>query len=142
MKTYQANDQLAAILLKHGLVKTNPESKRNQKNKCERGFKLSMSARKEICFYDGQVHVLHSKRVQDSKKKLTETDLRVLLLYFKLDPKDYNLIETDDKFNFEKVIERIKKIRVQLKDLERLNMHRQLRIRLARILDTYETILD
>jgi len=77
MAPYQANDELVEILKKQGFIETSSERDKLKGKKC---FKLSKNAQKEIYFDYENIEVNRSIHGQDHKYKLTELELKALIL--------------------------------------------------------------
>ena len=137
MKVYKANNEFIEILLKNGFIETTRERK---KDKNKRAFKVSPNGRKEISLEDGKIFVSQSKRLQDSKDSLTEKELKLLFLYFNLHPKDYALIDNEERFNFKRIEERLEAIMHEVNVLKKIKLRENLIVRFKRIIETYENI--
>lgn len=137
MKHYNANDELIEILKKHSFVET---SDKQDVIKGKKRFKLSKSSRKEIEFDYLTIRVLNGFHGQDEKPNLSEEELKLLLLYFKLKATDLDEIISNGNFNFKKACETFIHIKYELEKLIEFDTHKWRREKLKRILDTYNSI--
>lgn len=80
MKTYEANPELIEVLNRNGFIET---TSKIDKKKTKNNFKLAKQSKKEIYFDYINITVIDGSFSCDSRIKLTETELKSLLLYFK-----------------------------------------------------------
>ncbi|MDY8136910.1 hypothetical protein [Aquimarina sp. 2201CG5-10] len=137
MKKYEANEELENILLKKGFIETTSQ---RDKKKGKKSFKLSKNAKKEIYFDYINIHILNSIHGQDSEIKITESQLKSILLYFKLNSTDFKEINQNGKFDFKKTEEGLTSMKDELQDLIKFDLHKPRRNKLTRILKEYEDI--
>ncbi len=137
MKRYQANGKLEQILLNQGFIDTTSQI---DKLKGKKSFKLTKNSRKEIYFDYINIRILESTKGHDSCYKMTEDELKYLLLFFKLKSTDFKEIDHNGKFNFKKSKERLDSLSKELQSLTKYNMHKPRRVKLKRILDSFENI--
>ena len=136
MKIYEVNNELESILLKQDLVATTSE---RDKKKGKKSFKKTKQSRKEIFFDHIQIRILNGIG-QDSRIKITQSELKALILYFKLNSTDFKELEPNGQFNFENTLEGLKSFKKEVEKLTELNLNKPRRTKLLRILNTYENI--
>ena len=102
MKTYTANEELAAILKKNDFAEI---TSKDDTIEWIRRFRLLGYPDKEILFKDSQI-VIYSKGIyQTQKERITEVELRVLILFFKLRGAALKEITNGRPFDFDRAIE-------------------------------------
>ena len=138
MKVYKANNELVEILQKQGFIETTSNI---DKKKGKKRFKLSKQARKEIYFDYINIRILNSIHGQDSRTTMTESELKSLLLYFKLNSADFKEFDSSRKFDFKKIEKRLVSLKIELNNLTKFNLHKPRRNKIERILKTYENII-
>lgn len=137
MKSYEANTELIEILKSNGFIETTSEISIKKKKK---NFKLSKQSKKAISFDHINIYVIYSRTVCESRIRLSETDLKCLLLYFKLKASDLKEISESSLFNFVKMENKISAIRKELKSLKDLNIKNTRQDRLAAIIEIFDKI--
>lgn len=137
MKTYQVGDELEKILINQGFIET---TSNRDKIKGKKSFKLSKQSKKEIYFDYENIIILNSNQGQDSRMSLKETELKLLLLYFKLKSTDYKEFDEKNKFNFFKAEKRLSSIKTEIERLEKFNLHGLRKEKLKRIIETFNKI--
>ncbi len=137
MKVYRANEELANILVDHGFIDTTSEK---NKRKGKRSFKLSKNARKEIYFDYINIRIEDSIHEMDSCLEMNENDLKILLLFFKLNSADRKELTSTGTFKFKKIMDSLSSITKELEDLKRFDLHRARQTKLERIIDSYKSI--
>lgn len=137
-KMYEANNELADVLKKHGFIETTSE---RDKLKGKKSFKLSKNARKEIYFDYINIKIENSIYVMDSTTQLTEKELKSVLLYFKLKTEDFKELSTNGTFSFTQVEERLARLYRELEDLKEFNVQKLRQNKISRILNTFESII-
>lgn len=135
---YQANSELEKILIKHGFIETTSKS---DLFKGKKSFKLSRNSRKEIYFDYINIRIENSFHVMDCKTRLNENELKLVLLYFKLNTEDFKELSTNGYFNFTIVEVKIERLYKELEDLRKFNVQKLRQKKVSRILDTYESII-
>lgn len=115
MKTYKANQELENILLNQGLVETTSE---RDKRKGKKSFKRAKQSRKEIQFDYIQIRILNGIG-QDRRIEMSESELKALILYFKLNSADFKELETNGKFEFKNTLTRLNYLEAEIKKLDR-----------------------
>ncbi|MEM7109540.1 MAG: hypothetical protein AAF519_15040 [Bacteroidota bacterium] len=78
--------------------------------------------------------------LQDDRIEMTEEELKLLLLYFKLSTSDIQTIDKNGQFNFKKWAQRIVDIREDKRTHERLNFRMNRVEKMNRILTTLDDI--
>lgn len=114
---YKANEELAAILLKNGFIDTTSEGERD-KNKGKREFRLNKNSRKKIYLDYINIRIENSFHVCDNKINLSENDLKLVFLYFKLSTSNLKDVFDDNKFGFKNSFERLESLRKELSNLK------------------------
>jgi len=137
MKKYEANNELEQILLKQGFTDT---SSKNDKIKGKKCFKLSKQAQKEIYFDYINIRILNSTHIQDSRTEITLEELKLLMLYFKLESSDYKEINSLGKFDFKSTIGRFNSLQNELQKLTELDIQVPRRKKIERIVEMYKNI--
>lgn len=137
MKIYEANDELSEVLLNHGFIETT--SKRD-KLKGKKSFKTSKNARKEINFNYIHIQIEDSCHLMDDCYKMTEKELTLLLLYFKLSSSDRKELTCSGNFKFKSIDERFASINSEINELKRFKLNLSRQNKLERIIDTYNSI--
>lgn len=137
MNQYEANSTLIDILIKHDFEDV---TSYYDKNRGKRKFKLSKQSQKEIFFDHINIQVFNSNIFQDAKTRITEQELKHLLLYFKLKSVDYELLDIEKKFRFEKVEPNFKELRKELQNLEEFNFKPTRQNKLKAFIKSYEDI--
>lgn len=137
MRTFEANDELTEILTTNGFIDTTSE---RDKKKGKKSFKLSKNSRKEIYFDYINIKIWRNSGLQDDRIEMTEEELKLLLLYFKLSTSDIQTIDRNGQFNFKKWAQRIVDIREDKRTHERLNFRMNRVVKMNRILTTLDDI--
>ncbi len=137
MDTYRADKELENILINNGFIETTSEENRK---KGKKSFKTSKNARKRIYFDYINIKILKGSHIMDDCYEMTEKELKLLLLYFKLNYVDRKKLSESGIFNFKKINERFVMIVEELKALKEFNIKNKRQITLERIIKTYETI--
>jgi hypothetical protein len=137
MKIYEANDELATILLNHGFIETTSQRDRL---KGKKSFKTSPNSRKEIYFNYIHIQIEDSCHLMDDCYKMTEKELKLLLLYFRLTTPDRKEITDLGVFKFKRIDERFTLIVDELKDLKESKIHPSRQKRLEHIIEIYNSI--
>lgn len=134
---YEANNELAEILFKQGFIETTSKIDRL---KGKKSFKLSKFAQKEIYFDYINIRVENSNRVMDSKLKITEKELKYILLYFKLSSIDFKEFSSNGNFDCNKMEEKLVYLYKDLEKLKEYNLQKSRQNKIERILKIYESI--
>ncbi|HZL09073.1 MAG TPA: hypothetical protein VFC65_03680 [Prolixibacteraceae bacterium] len=140
MKVYQANEELAGVLLNQGYVETSSEI---EKGKGKKRFKLSHFDKKEIYFNYINIEIIDHYSILDSRIKMTDKELKVVLLYFKLSSADFKEFSSTRDLKIEKMEERLASLYKQSEALQKFGTSKT-RTRLdniSRILENYESII-
>lgn len=140
MKVYQASEELEQVLLNQGFVETSSEI---EKKKGKKRFKLNHYDKIEIYFNYINIEILDSYSILDSRIKMTEKELKVVLLYFKLSPADFKEFSSTRDLTIEKMEERLAFIYTQAKALQEFGTDktRKRLNNISRILEIYESII-
>lgn len=134
---YEANEELAAILLKNGFIDTTSE---RDKNKGKREFRLNKNSRKKIYFDYINIRIENGFHVCDNKINLSENDLRLAFLYFKLNTSDLKDVFDDNKFSFTNSFERLESLKKELSNLKDFDVQKRRQNKIERILNFYTNI--
>ena len=133
MELFEANDKLVNVLQNQGFIETTDQE---NKIKGKRNFKLSKNARNDIYFDYINVRARFNRQEQ-SKITLSEVDLKLILLCFKLSSSD---VKEFDKFNFKEIEEKLGSLKQELDSLIEFNLHKPRQNKIKRILETYKNI--
>ncbi len=133
MKIYQANNELAVVLNNQDFIETTNEE---EKMRGKRSFRLSKHARKKIHFDHINI-VIHNGIISGDKIKITERELKLMLLYFKLAPADFNEVFYSKKFGYEDTEKRLNSLERDLKYLEEFKIHKPRQNKIKRILKVH-----
>lgn len=136
MKIFKADSLLADVLFQHGFQDTT--AKRDVR-KGKRSFKLSKSSRKEINFDYINIKIWNAN-LQDETTRLTDSDLKLLLLYFKLSSADIRLINQNGSFDFKKWEERINRLEKDMTFYEGVESMKLKKEKIGRVLSIYRGI--
>ena len=136
MRTYLADQELENILVNHGFIET---TNKIDKNKGKKAFKLSKSAQKEI-FFDYQIIYVRKGIHGKSIYRMTENELKCMLLYFKLSSNDFKEFDSNGNFDFKVVEERIPSLKREFEKLNELGIQKPRKEKIDRILKTFENI--
>ena len=104
MKTYTANKELVALLEKNNFVERNTIG---DSIKGKRRFKILGSAFRELLFDNDQMIIYDNEVVQLQTDSLTEEELRLLILFFKLKREEVEELTQGLPFEFSKALNRI-----------------------------------
>ena len=137
MSSFKADQQLTEILVEQGFQDTT--SKRDLR-RGKRSFKLSKSSRKEINFDYINIKIWKNANLQDETTRLTDSDLKLLLLYFKLSSADIRLINQNGSFDFKKWEERINRLEKDMAFYDGLESMKLKKEKIGRVLSTYREI--
>jgi hypothetical protein len=134
MKTYKANDELIEILKKNNFIETSSEI---DIRKGKKRFKLSKNAKKLIHFDYINMVIYNGIHGQESKLGMNEDELKILMLYFKLNSFDLKEITRDLPFKFNFAIKQFNNLKEELEDLKTRNVRKPRITKLERIIQTY-----
>lgn len=137
MKKYAADKELESILLLNGFIET---SSKEEILKGKKRFKTNKSSRKVICFDYITIKVYYSSVSFETYTSLTEKELRLLLLYFKISSNDYKELSSIKGLRINEVKERMARIEDEREQLIKLNIKKARVNKLTRILDLYKGI--
>lgn len=138
MRSFEANDELAGILLNHGFIETTSET---DKKKGRKSFKTSKSARKEVYFDREHIQIISGGEIQvNDLRHLSEYDLKLILLFMKMKSTDYSEIDSPGSFNLNRTKERIDRIQDELSYLKEISFRKSRQGKLSRILETLNAI--
>lgn len=140
MKVYQANEELENVLLNQGFIETTSEI---EKKKGKKRFYLSHNNKREIYFNYINIEIYDSSYKLDSRIKMTEKELRVVLLYFKLNTADFKEFSSTRNLSIEKMEERLASIYKESEALQKFGTSKtKTRLdNISRILEIYESII-
>lgn len=137
MKTYIANDELCLILKQNDFIETTPEVYRKKGKKI---FKLAKNSKRSICFDYDDIKILNSPYLYDIGSKITEPELKSLLLYFKLNTIELKEIDQHKGFSVTKIIKRVGSLYEELDITQKMNISGQRQRKIAKILDLHVNI--
>jgi len=140
MKVYQANEELEQILLNQGFIETSSEI---EKKKGKKRFRLSHNDEREIYFHHINIETIDNGFVVDRRIQMTDKELKLVLLYFKLSHAEFKEFSSTRDLTIEKMEERLASIYMQSKALQEFGTSKT-RTRLdniSRILEIYESII-
>ena len=104
MKKYSANEELVALLEKNNFVERNTIG---DSIKGKRRFKVLGSAYRELLLDNDQMIIYDKEVVQLQTDSLTEEELRLLILFFKLKREEVEELTEGLPFEFSKAFDRI-----------------------------------
>ena len=133
MENFRADEKLIEILMGQGFIETSTEE---DKEWLERTFKLTEQAEKKIRFNGTDISLVNGMFVQDTRTELTETELKLFLLYFKLNESDLKELCTKTTFKITKVQEQLNIFETALE----LPVETSTRTMLERIVKTFNDI--
>ncbi len=137
MEIYKADEQLAKIIIKQGLIET---STKDEKLMRKRTFKLFKEAERKI-YFDGETIVLMEGRsFQDRRIELTEQELKLYILFFKINETDTDELGDTTVFNLSKVSEKLVALKQELKLLMKSKSDEVRRSKIAKILMVFDEI--
>ncbi len=134
MKTYKADEELIKILKKNNFIETSSDI---DIQKGKKRFKLSKRSKKLIHFDYINLVIYNGIHGQDEKLEMNENELKILMLYFKLNSADLKDITRDLPFKFDSAIKRFNNLKKELEDLKRLNFRKSRIVKLERIIQIY-----
>lgn len=139
MKVYQANEELERILLNQGFIETSSEI---EKKKGKKRFNLSHNNKREIYFNYINIEIYDSSYRLDSRIKMTEKELRIVLLYFKLSTADFKEFSSTRNLSIEKMEERLASLYMESETLQKFGASKAGKRldSILRILEIYESI--
>jgi hypothetical protein len=137
MKVYKADEELENILYSQGFVVTTPKT---DKLKRKKRFRISKRSRKEIIFDWGDIRIRDEMFILDSKREITEVELKLLILFCKLRKADWEKVRMDGSFAFKDVNQRINSVKNELEIITDIGSLKSLKKRLEFIVDMYESI--
>ncbi|TVZ08653.1 hypothetical protein JM80_1152 [Cellulophaga sp. RHA_52] len=138
MKKFKANKELASILFKQGFVDTTSQ---RDKIKGKQSFKMSVRARKSIYFDYDTIKIIKGYHITESTMSLTEEQLKIILLYFKLPTSDSNIFESTDGFKINYAIDKLKSLQKELLLLSDIESKSKKFKKKYRIADLYNSIV-
>jgi hypothetical protein len=105
MKIFRADEKLVENLMRQGFIET---STVEDKEWLERTFKLSEQAEKKIRFNGTDISLVNGMTIQETRTEgLTEQELKLYLLFFKLSEDDLKDLCPSTVFNINKVRENL-----------------------------------
>jgi len=137
MRTFKADEELKNLFIQQGFEETTSDRDK-KKGKC--ALKLNGKGKKEICFNYINIQIFDNYTEQDNRYTITEKELNILLLFFKLDRTDYKLIQAEGVFNFKLVENKLSEIREELNILKEKNLKIRRQSNLKRILRSHANI--
>ena len=135
---YKADNELAEILIKHGLFDLTSEV---DKKKGKRIFKSVAASHKVFCFDYTTIKILNSNTEIWRKNELSADELKSIIFYFKANSDYYREFYTGHYINFEKFQDRLLALRKELKDSNEDKIPLLRRRIKQRILDYFDNII-
>lgn len=133
-KIYKANKELQEILKSFGFIETTSE--RDQK-KGKKTFKFPARRGKTINFDHITIVIINDGEYNESILKMDEEQLKLVLLFFLLEPKYFREISRDNGFSFDRTKEGLERIH---RELEFTKNQGYRKAKLNRIIETYSSI--
>ena len=137
MRTFKADEELKNLFIQQGFEETTSDRDK-RKGKC--ALKLNGKGKKEIYFNYINIQIFDNYTEQDNRYTITEKEIKLLLIFFKLDRSDYRVIQSKGEFNFKLVETRLEEIEEELKLLIKKDIRIRRQYKLTRILKTLEDI--
>jgi len=137
MRIFEANNELAEILFKNEFGDFTIE---RDKKKGKKSFQLYKNSKKKIYFDYINIEIINSPEVLDTKYNLTEDQLKIVLMYFKLNAADFKELVGPLGFQILDAEKRLNEIKAELKALQEFNCKLQKQKKLNKILDFYNNI--
>lgn len=134
MKYLEANKEFEEILLSHGFIDSTSKS---DKFKGKKSFKTGKNSQKEIYFNYINIEIFNRTQ-QISAIKLSEHEIKLLLMFFKMPQNDIKEILYFDKFTFNGASEKFNDLKGEIQRLKDLNYRVSRQIKLQRIISFYE----
>lgn len=111
MKSYSANNELTEILKKNGFVEISTVlDTKIQKQR----FKYKDFSRKEFVLYNQIIAVYEAGMLQDRKVVLTEEELKMIIVYFKVSKTDSVKLLSYYVFKFDKAVTIFSDLQIEL----------------------------
>ena len=137
MKKYKANEDLIEILKKNDFIETSSEI---DIKKGKKTFKLSKYAKKTIHFDYINIVIYDGIHGQENRHSINESELKILMLYFKLNATDLKEITKDLPFRYKFAIDVFEYLKEELSDLKRLNLRKPRIGKLERIIELHNQV--
>lgn len=99
------------ILIKNGFLELSSKEDRTLNR---RTFKMDLNSRKLIYVEPDMITLMNGVRFQDRRQELTETELRILILYFKLETWDFARFRLNKIYNFSRTEQVLNEMREEL----------------------------
>jgi len=138
MNVYKADAELVTILLNQGFIETTPAI---EKTKGKRFFETKINSRKKEVYFDyNNIKFIISPSNIESCSQLTEHELKLLLLFFRLNSNQRKEISDTGHFTFNKAAEYFSSISEELKILREIDFRASRQKKLSQIIETYNSI--
>ncbi len=134
---YQANNDLAQILIKHGFIETTSPSAELRGMK---SFKLSKLSHKGIYFDHINIGIKIKSQLIEIGSRISSNQLKLILLYFKLSATELKEFSESGKFQIPMFEERLEQLYKELEDLKKFNINNKRQSKIEKILAVYESL--
>lgn len=134
MKVYQADNGLQEVLLKQGFANITSEK---EAQKGLQIFKLSKADKKSIVLEGQSIKILPEGT---EVNKLSEEELKIVLLYCQLITNDFKEISPKGKLDFETCVDSLKSLKVEFTLLLVTEGKSTKKIKLSRVFEALSTI--
>jgi len=99
------------VLIKNGFLELSSKEDRALNR---RTFKMDLNSRKLIYVEPDMITLMNGSKFQDRRQELTETELRILFLYFKLETWDFARFRLNKIYNFSRTEQVLNEMREEL----------------------------
>lgn len=133
-RIFKANDELAEILENFGFIEVTSD---RDKIKGKKLFKFPQRRSKFIYFDYINIRILNRSVYEESIIEMNEEQLKAVLLFFLLTPKDFKEISEDGRFSFKSVKSGLRFIQERISNPRIRTPKKE---KLKRIMDVYSSI--
>lgn len=133
-RIFKANDELTEILKNFGFIEVTSE---RDKIKDKKLFKFPQRRNKFIYYDYINIRILNNSVYEESIIEMNEEQLRAVLLFFSLPPKDFKEISEDGRFSFKSVKSGLGFIQEKISN-QRIRLPKKKKLK--RIMDIYSSI--
>lgn len=133
-KIYKANDELVSLLENFGFVEVTAGG---NEMKSKRKFKFPPRLKKHIRFNHNNIVIFDGSSNSRDLLELNQQQLRAVLFFFSITPKDFREVSGDGKFSIEKIESGLKWIK---RCLSVTNLRNSKKEKFERIMETYTSI--